>query len=193
MKTKSMYLAALFVMGVAATALGHDEPRKAGLAVVSAKGSEVFKVIYKAESAGKVKLNLYNANSEMMFSETISDTEGFILPLNFKALSYGEYTLEIIDAAGKRVEHISYQPVQSLENIRVVKISGVGDKFLVTVVNAVNEKITVKIFDAYNNLVHNQSMDVSGDFAQVYSFKNISGNCTFEISDSAGNVKTAQF
>ena len=57
MKTKSIYLAAFFVMGVIATTLGNDEPRKVGLVVVPVKGSETFRVIYKAENANKVKLN----------------------------------------------------------------------------------------------------------------------------------------
>jgi hypothetical protein len=60
-------------------------------------------------------------------------------------------------------------------------------------VNPGTEKITVKIFDTYNNLVHNEIMNVEGNFAQVYSFKNLVGACKFEVSDATGNVKTAQF
>jgi hypothetical protein len=60
-------------------------------------------------------------------------------------------------------------------------------------VNPGTEKITVKIFDTYNNLVHNEILNVEGNFAQVYSFKNLVGACKFEVSDATGNVKTAQF
>ena len=195
MKTKSIYLAALFVMGVVVTTLGSDEPRKAGLVVVPMKGSETFKVIYKSENTNKVKLNIYNLNSQLIFSEVINESNGFILPLNFKGVAFGEYTLEVIDALGKKIERISYQPsaVSVANNIRIAKISSNENKFLVSVVNPGTEKITVKIFDTYNNLVHNEIMNVEGNFAQVYSVKNLGGACKFEVSDATGNVKTAQF
>ena len=195
MKTKSIYLAALFVMGVVVTTLGSDEPRKAGLVVVPMKGSETFKVIYKSENTNKVKLNIYNLNSQLIFSEVINESNGFILPLNFKGVAFGEYTLEVIDALGKKIERISYQPsaVSVANNIRIAKISSNENKFLVSVVNPGTEKITVKIFDTYNNLVHNEIMSVEGNFAQVYSVKNLGGACKFEVSDATGNVKTAQF
>ena len=193
MKTKSIYLAALFVMGVVGTTLGSDEPSKAGLAVVAMKGSETFKVIYKAENTSKVKLNIYNLRSELIFSEVINESNGFILPLNFKGLAFGEYTLEVIDALGKKIERISYQPSPASNNIRIAKLSNNENKFLVSVVNPGTEKITVKIFDTYNNLVHNEILNVEGNFAQVYSFKNLVGACKFEVSDATGNVKTAQF
>jgi hypothetical protein len=194
MKTKSIYLAAFFVMGVIVTTLGSDEPRKAGLVVVPVKGSETFRVIYTAENTNKVKLNLYNLKSELMFSEVINESNGFILPLNFSGVAYGEYTLEVIDASGKKIERISYQPsVAALNNIRIAKISGNEDKFLVSVATPGSEKITVRIFDTNNNLVHNQIMNVEGNFAQVYFIKNLAGACKFEVSDNTGNTKTAQF
>jgi len=56
-----------------------------------------------------------------------------------------------------------------------------------------NEKVTVKIFDSYNNLLHNEVKSVNGDFAQVYMVKNLTGACTFEVSDDTGRVKTVQF
>ena len=64
---------------------------------------------------------------------------------------------------------------------------------MVSVRSAKNEKVTVRIFDGYNNLLHNEVKSVNGDFAQVYNVKNLTGTCTFEVSDDAGRVKTVQF
>ena len=113
MNTKSLYVAALIVMAGAVTAVGKDEPRNAGLAVVPVKGSEVFRVIYKGESASKVKLNIYNSSSQVIFSETVNSTGGFIRPLNFSGLQFGEYTIELTDASGKKSEKVNYQPAKS--------------------------------------------------------------------------------
>lgn len=192
MKTRSIYLAAFLLMSVVAT-FGGDEPKKAGVAILPVKGDEIFKVIYKSETAGKVKLNLYNEKSEIIYSEAFGSTQGFILPLNFSKLSFGEYKIEVIDASGTAFEKIVYQPAKQLDNIRVSKLTSAEGKFLVAVSNPANEKVTVRIFDNFNNLLYNEVKSVSGDFAQVFMVKNLNGACTFEVSDNTGRVKTVRF
>jgi hypothetical protein len=191
MKTKSIYLAAFLLMSAVAT-FGNENPTS-GIAVLSAKGKDVFRVIYKNETANDVKVKLYNSNDEIVHSASISQTSGFILPLNLSKLSFGEYRLELTDASGKRVEKIVYQNSKSVDNIRISKLTNDERKFIVSVISSKNEKVTVKIFDSYNNLLHNEVKNVSGNFAQVYTLKNLKGACTFEVSDDAGRVKTAQF
>ncbi|MEJ7646618.1 MAG: hypothetical protein WKF87_18620 [Chryseolinea sp.] len=193
MKTKSLYIAALMMVAVAVTAVGKDEPGSTGLAVVSSKGSEVFKVIYKGENLGKVKLNVYNASSEIIFSETMNGVSGFIRPLNFSGLQFGEYTIELTDATGKKVEKVSYQPAKSAADIHVAKLANNEGKFLLSVANSGAQTITVKIFDQANNLVHISSKDISGDYAQLFSVKDVTGVLTFEISNNNGNLRTIQF
>lgn len=192
MKTKSSILAAFLLMTAVAT-FGSDEPKKAGVVVVPMKGAEVFKVIYKSETSGKVKVKLYNTQNEVIFSEGFKNTEGFILPLNFSQLGFGEYTLELTDESGKRSEKIVYQAAKPAGNIRVSKLGAADGKFLVAVSNSNNEKVTVRIFDRYNNLLHDQVTNVNGDFAQVYTVKNLTGALTFEVSDNEGSTKTVQF
>src|SRR5688572_10929054 len=111
MKIKSFFVAAL-ILASAISTVAADAPRT-GVAVVPGKVSEIFKVIYKSENAGKVKLNIYNANARVIMSETFSNVNGFILPINFKGLEFGEYTIEVIDANGKTVEKVNYAPVKS--------------------------------------------------------------------------------
>jgi hypothetical protein len=191
MRTKSIYLVAFLLMGAVAT-FGKDDPTF-GMAVLSAKGKDVFRVIYKTETANNVKVKLYNPNGEIIHSASINNTKGFILPLNLGRLNYGDYRLELTDANGKHIERIAYQNVKAVDNIRVARITTAHDKFMVSVVSAKSEKVTVKIFDSYNNLLHNEVRSVSGDFAQVYTVKNLIGACTFEVSDEEGRVKTVQF
>jgi hypothetical protein len=109
MKTKSLFFAALAVFSSAVAFAGKDEPRKTGLAVVSVK-SEIFKVIFKSEVTGKIKLNVLNENGMIVFSDTVFGVDGFIRPLNFSGMRSGNYTIELIDASGKKVEKVSYQP-----------------------------------------------------------------------------------
>jgi hypothetical protein len=188
MKTKSIYFAALFVIGAVVAAVGKEEPGNNKLAVVSVQGSQVVKVIYKAETAGKVKLSVYDAASKVVFTETRNSNEGFILPLNFAGLKSGQYTIELVDAAGTKSEKINYQPV-AVKNVHVARTAANG-QFVLSMIN-VNSTVDVKIYDANNNLVHNSSKAVSGDFAQLFSIKNYSG-ATFEITN-AGETTTFHF
>ena len=193
MKTKSIFLAALFVISAAFTAIGKDEPRGAGMTVVTAKGSEVVKVFYRSENAGKVRLNIYDTDNHIVFSDTRNTANnGFILPLNFSNLPFGQYTIELTDAAGTIAEKFNYEPAGATNNIHIAKIGEEG-KFLLSVSQNDGKNINVKIFDGFNNLVHNVSKQVSGDFAQVYSIKNFSGACTFEVTNSAGHTTVVHF
>src|SRR5688572_9254704 len=131
MKTKSLFIAALVTVGAAMSAFGKEEPTNKGLAVVAVKGSEVFKVIYKGEGSSRVKLNVYNSSAEVVFSESFSGVEGFIRPLNFKGLQSGEYTIELVDATGKKVEKLNYQPAKSDKNIHITKVGSQEGKFMI--------------------------------------------------------------
>ncbi|MBL0740116.1 hypothetical protein [Chryseolinea lacunae] len=192
MKTKSLYLAALIVISAAVAAVGKDEPRSAGVAIVPVKGSEVFKLIYKSETASKVKLSIYDASAKVIFSETLSNVDGFIRPLNFSGLPFGEYTVEIADAAGKKIEKISFQPAKTTGAIHVSKLANEEGKFLLAVSKGASSQINVKIYDEANNLVHSETREVAADFAQLYTIKTV-GSYTFEVSDNAGNTKTVRF
>lgn len=163
------------------------------MAVVPVRGSEVFKVIYKGENTGKVRINIYNKQAEVVFSETLSGVSGFIRPLNFSGLESGEYTVELVDASGKKVEKIVYKPVVDSKHIHISKLSKDGGKFLVAVANAGTANINVRIYDAAHNLVHSEVKNVNDEFAQIYTVKNVSGAVTFEVSDNAGNTKTIRF
>lgn len=192
MKTKSILIAALFVVGSIITSVAGDEPGSKGFAVLTTKSAGIFKVIYKTDVARKVKLNLYDAQSSLIYSESF--VAGFILPLNLQGLSYGEYTLEIVDGTGKRTEKISYQAAVDSKYFSVRKVGTAKDKFLLSVSGAnQSEKINIRIYDAYNNVVYSEVKEVSGQFSQVYFLKNSNGPVTFEVSDNFGKASTLTF
>ncbi len=193
MKIKVMYIAAFMVIAASVTAVAKGEPSNAGMAVVPVKGSEVFKVIYRGESASRVKLNVYNSTSDIVFTETFNNLDGFIRPLNFSGLKFGEYTIEVTDAQGTRVEKISHQPVITERTVHVSKLVKEEGSFLLSVAKNSGDAITVKIFDRASNLLYTGSRSDLGDFAQVFKLKDVPGAVTFEVSDNSGHVKTIQF
>ncbi len=190
MKTKSILISALMIFGVVLSSVANSGAESAnGFAVVPVKGSNVYKIVYKGENQGKVKVSLYNSKSELIYSERVSQN-GFILPLNFSNLEKGEYTVELTDASGKKAQKITYATEAAPSNyIHVSKLLNEDGKFLISVRNA--NAINVKIYSR-TGLIFNESKELTGDFAQVYAVK-VPGELTFEITDANGNVKTARF
>jgi hypothetical protein len=182
MKTRSIVLAALLLVS-ASGAFANADPSNAALAVVASKGSEVVKVIYKGNT-GKVKLNIYDASSKLVFSESRNVQQGFILPLNFAGLSAGTYTVELVDASGVKSEKVNYQPAKTGASVHVAKLAQEG-KYLLSVANA-NDNVTINIFDANNNLIHTSTKESAGSFAQIFNMQNIDGGCTIEVINAAG-------
>lgn len=190
MKTKTLFLAVLVMVSNLVFA-GNDKP--AAMAVLAVKGSEVFKVIYKSATSGKVKLNIHDSTGKVIFAETFSGVDGFICPINFKGMAAGEYTIELIDRTGRNVEKISYQPSADRNYIHVSKLLKEGNKFLLSVPNMGSTLIKVNIFDGNNNLIHTESKKIEGNFAQVYKIHNYTGSYTFVVSDNLGNNKSVSF
>jgi len=182
MKTKSIVLAALLLVSVSG-AFANVDPSTAALAVVSARGSEVVKVIYKGGN-GKVKLNIYDATSKLVFAESRTVQQGFILPLNFAGLSAGTYTVELVDASGTKSEKVNYQPAKAATAVHVSKLNQEG-KYLLSVASA-TENVTIRIFDANNNVIHTSAKQADGAFAQIFNIQNVDGACTFEVTNAAG-------
>lgn len=194
MKTKSLFIAALMVV-VSSAFAGKDEPRRAGLVVLPVKGTEVYKLIYKGETAGRVKVNILDNKGKVIFSEAINGLDGFIFPMNFAGLASGEYTVQVIDASGKKEEKISFEalkPTSTVKHVRVSKLANQDGKFLVSVSNTGTEKINLRIYDKAENLLYIENKEIVGNFAQVYKLTGNSG-FRFHVTDAAGNTTKVEF
>ncbi len=189
MKTKSMLVAVMMLVSIVTFGKDPVAPR---LVVVNQKATGTFKVIYEGEKKGSVKMNILDAKGTLVFTETLKSIEGFIRPVNFSNMTPGEYTIEVIDASGKLIQQVNYATDATISNIHVAKIAEEG-KYLLAVANQGTEEINVKIFDGSNNLVHNESMQVTGSLGLVYNLKKVAGNPTFEVTDKAGAVKTIKY
>lgn len=190
MKTKTLFLAVLVMVTTLAFAV-NEKP--ATMAVLAVKGSEVYKVIYKSASIGKVKLNIHDERGKVIFAETFNGMKGFICPVNFKGMAAGDYTIELVDGTGRNTEKISYQPIVEKNFIHVNRLIKHGNKFLLSVPEMGSNLIKINIFDGNNNLIHTESKKIEGNFAQVYNIQNYTGSFTFVISDNLGNNKSVSF
>ena len=189
MKAK-LFLAAMIVLVSTAAFSNGPGPR---VAVVSQKSAGIFKVIYEGNESGKVKLTIFNQNSQVVFTETTPHSDGFMRKLNFEGMQPGEYTVEIADKDGKQSQKIVYVKKATLSNVQVSKIAN-GDKYLLSIAGAGGqEEIMVRIYDGANNLVHTEYRTIDGNFGLVYNLTDVAGVPTFEIADNSGEVRTIHY
>ena len=196
MKTKQFFIAALLVATFSVSAVAKD-PSNISFAVVSVKGSDVIKVIYKNEGESRVKLSLFNAAGELVYSENIAQNK-FIRPLNLSALNAGEYTVEVREGASKVSEKFSYKVPASVVSIgtdkiiHVSKVKGDDQRFVLAIANAKNENFVINIYGQNETLVFSQNAVINGSTAKLFNVKN--GKVSkIEIVDAAGVKSTKNF
>jgi len=186
MKTKNVLLTAVLAVFVSVAAFATEGTPT--LVVVNQKPG-IFKVIYQNDQAGKISMKINNARGEEVFYESFWSANGFMRPVNFDGMQPGVYTIEIADSKGRQSHTVNYAYESNISNVRVSKM-GTEGKYLLAVANSGKpEQINVKIFDGSNNLVHNESITVKGDFGLVYNLQQVSGVPTFEVTDRTGTSK----
>lgn len=147
-------------------------------------------MIYEGAQTGKVNLKISDQDGVVLFKETITNTDGFIRPVNFTKMEAGEYTIEVADSFGKFIQKVNYKIEQPESIFHIAKISG-DNRYLLSV--AKGKDINIRIFDGLNNLVHSESRVVDGSLGLVYNLKDVSGIPTFEITDNTGETKVIRF
>jgi hypothetical protein len=175
------------VMFAAGTA---DEPTSLSGATVIKTTEGTFKLIYKSETASDVKISIFNASAELVYSEKVRNTTGFARPYSFENLAYGEYTVVIADNTGSTSRKISTGPSTKLVN--VLKLKSAEGKFLLTIGGGGAESLTLNIYDG-DQLLHSEMKEVSGDFAQVYNLSQVKGAPSFEVVHQNGTSEILEY
>ena len=185
MKKTLSVLVVLMIVSSVVFARRLDNPgTSSGAAVV--KIGTTFKVYYKGSQQADVKVSIRDAGDNILFSETIKKSDGFVRPYNFSSLPEGDYTIQIADKFGRQIEKISYKREKSETLAHLLKVSGSSAKYLLTVSNRADGDVTVRIYDEANNVIYDKKEQVTKDFAKVYNLEGIPGEFTFEVTDAKG-------
>jgi hypothetical protein len=169
-------------------ARGIDGPVKgSSVAITNNIGSTLYKVYYKSERLGNVKVSILDEKGYTLFDETMNKVDGFLRPYNFVGLPEGQYTVKVEDENGKVVEKVNYKSGRVEKLIHVQKLAG-EEKYMLSISSPIPEDVFIYIFDEKDNLIHNEIQSIKGEFAQIYNLKGIK-SFTIEVSDKLGVVK----
>lgn len=189
MKTKTSFLFAVALM-VAGSVFANDSSTQ--MVVVNGTDASIIKVIYKSETSENVRMKIYNEAGSVVYAHTIKVVNGFMLPINLAGLAFGEYTIEIAGKSGVQSKKIKYgvEVAQARANsvLKTVHVSKVADqnKYIMSIINEGSQWINVKIFDGSDTLIHSESRMIKGNNGLVYTFEQIVGTPTFEVTDKTG-------
>lgn len=192
MKKTLSILVLLVAIGSAALAMPAENPAPASGVGIMKKG-KTFHVFYKAAKLSDVKVFIRNERNDLVFTETIRKTDGFVRPYNFTQLEDGEYTVEVIDCTHRQVQKITHGMKPSDKLAHVVRVSPTENKFLLTLPNKVHNIISVKIYGDKHQLVYEELLEITDDLAKLYNLNQINDNFSFEITDGEGNVKVLSY
>jgi hypothetical protein len=175
------------------SARGIDEPTKgSSVAVTNAIGSTLFKLYYKSEKPGRVKVSINDTNGNTIFNETLNKVNGFLRPYNFDGLPDGQYTVSVEDENGKTVEKVNYNGGKVEKLIHIQKLPNEENKYLVSISSPKPENVFIYVFDDNGNLIHNEIQSIKGEFAQVYNLSEIK-SFSIEVADKFGMLKKATY
>ncbi len=187
MKMRMLITVTMLVAGVVTTALA-DTPAR--FAVVK-RGESVYKLIYTGAAAEAI-IAVKNRFDEVVFSERINSSNGFMLPLNFSGLQPGRYTVEVTSGKEKFTGVIEHGAAGSEANNKpfAAHVTRLKDARYLCSVRA-NAPVTLFVQNAQGETLATHSFTQS-EGALVISLKKFSGRPIFVLQDVNGQTVTIQ-
>lgn len=184
MKKTLLILSMLLVASSGVMARRLENPAKVGLSVL--KQGNTVKLFYKAAAVSDVNVRIYDTKGNLQFKETIRKVDGFVRPYDFGGLPKGDYIIEVTDRTGQSLEKVSYRE-EARPQARLIRLKGNDQKYLLTIANQKNARLSVDIFNDEGQLVYHEPAAITHDFSQVYNLKNVSSKFVVEVTDEKGN------
>jgi hypothetical protein len=195
MKKISVMFFALTTLGCA-VAFGGPGFSESRVAVV--KNGDVFKVIYQGSVESMVKITIFTADNQAIFSEKIVSSGKFVRPYNFSHLPKGDYKICVDDQNGQHVEKRCNTETGEIDQMsgrgntcvsHVVKLKDADNKYLVSIPQQGEAAVEIRIYDQNRQLVFSETLSVDRDFAKVYTIKNLEDPAIEVVKLSSGREK----
>lgn len=155
--------------------------------VVPSNQQSMYYVVYDAEGADKIHLNLYDQQERIIHSQVIKREGGFMQPFNLKALPSGVYTFELANADQVYRKQIHYDPSN---DISTAFRASEAKKVNLAINSRILDPISVSIYDDESHLLYQSEWASSvGSTDRIYNFENVESEyVTFVVATPNGVV-----
>jgi hypothetical protein len=190
MKKITILFVSILVSSLTFARTGDEGTKSASRFAVVKKDVSSYKFIYKSAETSDVTITILNNNKEIMFKETIKNSNGFLRPYNLESLPAGQYTFKIENGLMSQTETIDLRAQVDSDAFKMASVIKIEEgRYLLALAGKGAEQIGIKIYNEKGETLYDESEITKGAFARVYSLVNLSGPISFEITDSKGDVK----
>ncbi|HEY9049131.1 MAG TPA: hypothetical protein VIN08_24690 [Ohtaekwangia sp.] len=190
-KTLLIMMALLAIVSSAVYARRAENPAPTLGVGIMKKGS-TFHVYYKADKSSDVKVSIFNAKGDRVFTEVIRKVDGFIRPYNFSDLAEGEYTFEVYDGAQRQTQVVNYHTERGASLAHLTRIGG-ENKYLLTVPKKSPGIVSIKIYGEKSQLLYKEQLKHINDFARMFNLSQVNEKVFFELTDEKGNSEVLRY
>ncbi|MES2731042.1 MAG: hypothetical protein V4714_04810 [Bacteroidota bacterium] len=174
---------------MAAGAIDKKNPTKSSsrVEVVATTKAAIYRVSYSSEKEGTVKVNIYDAQSNLLYTDYLRNAKKFDKSYDFTGLAEGEYKIEVISVEGKTLQTIYHGIAKEADLTASVASLDQAGKYTLKVQRKQMAPVVVNIYDSNNQLIYQDEITVDQNFTRVYDFtKSFAKAASFEIySDGA--------
>jgi hypothetical protein len=156
------------------------------------KDGATFKLYYRGTDKNDVKISIRDENDNIVYSEVIKKSTGFVRPYNFSKLPEGKYTIEIADNSGTQLESFMYRRAEMDKIAHLQKVAG-SQRYVLSMPKRASGNVSIRIFDVNSMLIYERSEHIAGDFAKMYNLEKFEGRFLFEVTDASGNATTISY
>ena len=174
-----------------------ENPAKvnAGIEVTATQREAVYKVTYSSEREGLVKVHLYDAQGNRLYTDFVGKAKSFVKHYDFNGLVGGEYRFEVVGVDGKQahtVQHVPASPVAKAGLKMSVAALEEAGKFALKVQHKQATPVLVSIYDDRNELIYEDWVQVNQNFSRVYDLsKSFAKAAAFEVYTDGASVRQA--
>jgi hypothetical protein len=157
--------------------------------------ANVYSIQYQSAQKGKVEVSILNSESEIIFSEVITNLNTFVRPYNFSNLPEGIYIFMVEDESGQHMEEVIHSLEKPVNYAHVAPLPNQNNKYWLNVYSSAKETVNVRILSQWGNLLFEQSVSVTGGYKVIYDLNKVKKNdqVIFEVTDGSGRLYTATF
>jgi len=173
--TKKPIAVLLIVFSTAFSTMGSvtvDGDTGTNVLVSGKKGTAVYNLTYMDDTAGNLKVTIMDEAGYVVYTEYIKYQKSFVKPFNLRNLPAGNYKFVIKNGEDVYEELIAHQLTIPEFDISAERLADAG-KIKLTVKGQEMLPLTVRIFDADQELVYSKSVKSEKSFFQIYDISKV--------------------
>lgn len=185
------FVAFVIVINATVFAYANDLEKEGNVLKVIQKTESLYNVVFQTRTKQQVSIQFIDEQENVLYSEAIRTSNGFIKPLNLSGLPAGNYMVRLFSSSDTLLQEITILTAAQMYG-DMVKLKSVGQsQFTLAVDEKAGKTFSLYIKDAKGEILYQD--DVGCKDVKVYDLGKLVGDkVTFTLYDGQDKVKEQQ-